>query len=76
MFTAPRLELTSPIAERLGCDIADAMQGPIVIVDEQKQTSVDGVFAAGDMTSPMHSALLASSAGMMAGVCAYRSLIA
>lgn len=75
LFTAPKLELTSPIAERLGCDIAEGMQGPLVEVDAQQQTSIAGVFAAGDMTTSMHSALLASAAGMTAGVCAYRSLV-
>lgn len=75
IFTGGRLEPTSPIAERLGCEFTDGAQGPIVVVDGQQQTSVEGVFAAGDMTSSMHSALLASAAGMMAGVCAYRSLV-
>lgn len=75
LFVAPELKMTSPIAERLGCDIIAGQQGPILVVDQQKETSVSGVFAAGDMTTPMHSALLASAGGMMAGVCAYRSLI-
>ncbi|MCI5076788.1 NAD(P)/FAD-dependent oxidoreductase [Oricola sp.] len=75
LFTGPRLELTSPIAERLGCDLLDGLQGPVIEVDAQQQTTVAGVFAAGDAATQMHSALLASSAGMMAGVCAYRSLV-
>ena len=76
LFTATRLTMASPIAEKLGCDMEDGPQGPILVVDDQKQTSVTGVFAAGDATMPMHSALLASSSGMIAGVCAYRSLVA
>lgn len=76
LFIAPKLRMASPIAEQLGCEFSEGPQGPLLVVDGQKQTSVEGVFAAGDMSMPMHSALLASSAGMMAGVCAYRSLIA
>jgi thioredoxin reductase len=68
--------MASPIAGKLGCEFADGALGPYLSVDDMKQTSVSGVFAAGDMTTQMHSALLASSAGMMAGVAAYRSLIA
>lgn len=76
MFTAPKLKMASPIAEKLDCEFVEGALGPYLLVDEMKQTSVTGVFAAGDMAMPMHSALLASSAGMMAGVAAYRSLIA
>jgi len=75
MFTAPKLKMASPIAENLDCEFVEGALGPYLLVDEMKQTSVTGVFAAGDMAMPMHSALLASSAGMMAGVAAYRSLI-
>lgn len=70
LFIGPALRMTSPIAEQLGCDFTEGPQGPILVVDEQKQTSVKSVFAAGDMTTGMHSALLASASGMMAGVCA------
>jgi len=76
LFTAPKLKMASPIAERLDCEFVEGVLGPHLLVDAMKQTSVTGVFAAGDMAMPMHSALLASSAGMMAGVAAYRSLIA
>lgn len=76
LFTAPKLKMASPIAEKLDCEFVDGALGPYLLVDEMKQTSVTGVFAAGDMTMQMHSALLASSAGMIAGVAAYRSLVA
>jgi thioredoxin reductase len=76
LYTAPKLKMASPIAEKLDCEFVDGALGPYLLVDEMKQTSVTGVFAAGDMTMQMHSALLASSAGMIAGVAAYRSLVA
>ncbi|MFZ2103109.1 MAG: NAD(P)/FAD-dependent oxidoreductase [Oricola sp.] len=75
IFVAPKLRMTSPIAERLGCDFHDGPMGPFILVDGHKKTSVDGVYAAGDAAAAMHSALLASAAGMMAGVAAYQSLI-
>lgn len=76
LYTAPKLTMASPIAGQLGCEFAEGPLGPFLPVDDMKQTSVSGVFAAGDMITQMHSALLASSAGMMAGVAAYRSLVA
>lgn len=75
VFTAPRTCLTSPLAEQLGCRIEDGPLGPLVSVDDQKRTSIEGVFAAGDVTSMMANATLASAAGVMAGVCAHRSLV-
>ena len=49
--------------------------GPYLKVDAQQATSVPGVFAAGDLASPMPNATLAAAAGVMAGGSAHRSLI-
>ncbi|WP_454817896.1 NAD(P)/FAD-dependent oxidoreductase [Labrys neptuniae] len=75
IFTAPQTYLTSPLAEQLGCRIEDGPLGPLIGVDDQKRTSIEGVFAAGDVTSMMANATLASAAGVMAGVSAHRSLV-
>ncbi|PRH89420.1 thioredoxin reductase [Labrys okinawensis] len=75
VFTAPRTYLTSPLAEQLGCRIEDGPLGPLISVDDQKRTSIEGVFAAGDVTSMMANATMASAAGVMAGVSAHRSLV-
>lgn len=75
VFTAPRTRMASPLAEQLGCAFNDGMTGPYVQVDETQQTSVPGVFAAGDAASPMYNATLASAAGVMAGAAAHRALV-
>lgn len=75
VFTAPRTSLASPLAEQLGCDLDDGMTGPFIRVDPMQQTSVPGVFAAGDAASQMYNATLASAAGVMAGVAAHRALV-
>lgn len=75
VFTAPRTCMASPLAEQLGCAFVDGMTGPHIMVDPMQQTSVPGVFAAGDAAQPMHNATLASSAGVLAGVAAHRSLV-
>ncbi|WDS37448.1 NAD(P)/FAD-dependent oxidoreductase [Pseudoxanthomonas sp.] len=76
MFTAPKLAFTSPLAEQLGCKLADGPLGPYVVVDGVGATSVPGVFAGGDMASPMSSAVLSVSSGAMAGLAAHRALMA
>ncbi|GLS31436.1 Thioredoxin reductase [Mesorhizobium albiziae] len=75
MFTAPKTAMTSPLAEQLGCSFEDGMLGPVVKVDERQQTSIKGVYAAGDMARAMHSVALAVAAGAMAGIGAHQSLV-
>lgn len=75
VFTAPRTRMASPLAEQLGCAFVDGMTGPHIEVDPMQQTSVPGVFAAGDAASQMYNATLASAAGVMAGGAAHRALV-
>ncbi|MGL4965178.1 MAG: NAD(P)/FAD-dependent oxidoreductase [Inquilinus sp.] len=75
LFTAARIRMASPLAEQLGCAFDEGPLGPRLRVDDFKQTTVPGVFAAGDAATPMHNATLASASGVMAGVCAHRSLM-
>lgn len=75
LFVGTRIRMASPVVEQLGCAFEEGPVGPVLQVDEMKQTSVPGVFAAGDATSLMHNATLAAAAGVMAGVAAHRSLI-
>lgn len=75
VFTGPMTRVTSSLAEQLGCAFTDGMSGPHIQVDPMQQTSIEGVFAAGDSAQPMHNATLASAAGVMAGIAAHRSLV-
>jgi thioredoxin reductase len=74
LFVAPATRPSSPLAELLGCGFDEGHMGPHVRVDEWKQTTVPGVYAAGDAAAPMHNATLASAAGVLAGVGAHQSL--
>lgn len=75
LFVASRAHMASPLAEQLGCAFDEGPLGPVIRVDELKQTTVTGVYAAGDASTPMSNATLASASGVMAGVCAHRSLV-
>ncbi|PTX05891.1 thioredoxin reductase [Achromobacter mucicolens] len=75
LFVASRVHMASPLAEQLGCEFDEGPLGPVIRVDDMKQTTVPGVFAAGDASTPMSNATLASASGVMAGVCAHRSLV-
>lgn len=75
LYVATRTEMTSPLATQLGCVVQDGMHGPLIVVDPLGQTSVPGVFAAGDLIRSMHNASFAAADGMMAGVAVHRSLV-
>jgi thioredoxin reductase len=75
VFTAPQTRMASPLAEQLGCAFTDGATGPQITVDPMQETSVKGVFAAGDAASAMYNATIASAAGVMAGVAAHRALV-
>jgi len=74
LFTPTRWSMASPLAEQLGCAIEQAPNGPYVQVDEIQETSIPGVYAAGDMTRAVHHAAFAAADGAAAGTAAHRSL--
>ncbi|WP_175869867.1 NAD(P)/FAD-dependent oxidoreductase [Burkholderia sp. BCC0397] len=75
LFIGARTGMASDLAQQLGCAFDEGPLGPVVRVDALKQASIAGVFAAGDASTPMSNATLASASGVMAGVAAHRSLI-
>ncbi len=75
LFTAPRTSMTSTLAEQLGCEFVDGIFGPVIKVDERQQTTVQGVYAAGDAAREPHNVAFAVANGTWAGVAAHQSLI-
>jgi thioredoxin reductase len=75
LFVASSTRLASPLAEQLGCAIEAGPLGPVIATDARKETSVPGVFAAGDAARPMHNITLAMADGVLAGSGAHQSLL-
>jgi thioredoxin reductase len=75
LFTIPKTTLASPLAEKLGCEIEEGPVSPSLVIDTMNQTTVPGVFAAGDITTSMQKVALAVSTGVTAGVGVHRSLV-
>jgi len=75
LFAGPTVSMTNPLSEMLGCAFEEGIAGPFIKVDASQETSVPGVFAAGDAATARHNATLASAAGVLAGVGAHQSLI-
>ncbi len=75
LYVGPKATMASPIAEQLGCEFFDGPVNKVIVTDDFKQTTVHGVFAAGDIANPMQNATFASASGVMAGVGAHKQLI-
>ncbi|TJW92754.1 MAG: NAD(P)/FAD-dependent oxidoreductase, partial [Mesorhizobium sp.] len=75
LFTAPPNTMACPLAEQLGCTFTEGFLGPVITVDDRQQTSVQGVYAAGDAARSMHNIAFAVSGGAFAGICAHQSLV-
>jgi thioredoxin reductase len=75
LFTMSRTRMASALAEQLGCAFDDGPFGPVIRTDARKETSVSGVFAAGDAARlPPHNATWAAADGVTAGISAHQSL--
>jgi thioredoxin reductase len=75
LFTASRTRMASPLPERLGCAFEEAPFGPIVTTDANRETTVRGVYCAGDAARARHNATWAAADGVTAGVSAHQSMI-
>jgi thioredoxin reductase len=75
LFVASLTKPASPIAQDLGCELAESPVGFYVKTDELKQTSIPGVFACGDLGRAMGSVTFAIGDGAQAGFAVHRSLI-
>ncbi|SDF03173.1 Thioredoxin reductase [Celeribacter baekdonensis] len=75
LFVGPRTSLAASPAEQLGCALADGPMGPFVKVGAMAQTSVPGVFAAGDLARPMPNINFALADGAQAGTGCHASLL-
>lgn len=75
LFTAPRNEPSSPVADQLGCELVETPMGTQIWTGETKETTVPGVFACGDAARVPHSVSLAVGDGAWAGAQLHRSLV-
>lgn len=75
IFMTPLLpfKLKSSLGISLGCELTEL---GFYKVGMKYETTVPGVFAAGDASTMMHSVLVASSAGSMAGAAAVHEILA
>ncbi|XAH24107.1 NAD(P)/FAD-dependent oxidoreductase [Xylophilus sp. GW821-FHT01B05] len=76
LFAQPRNKPSATLHEALGLATMDTPTGIVLKVDERRVTSMPGIYAAGDLTTPfLPSVTQASSQGAMAGIFAQQSML-
>jgi thioredoxin reductase len=76
LFAHPRNKPSASLHESLGLATVDTPGGIALKVDERRETSMPGIYAAGDLANPlMPSVTLASSHGATAGISAQQSML-
>lgn len=75
LYVAPQSCLSSPIARQLGAVIDEGPMGEMIRTDNNKMTTIDGVYAAGDIARAPHSVSWAVADGVTAGTAAHRALV-
>lgn len=75
LYITPNFELSTDLATQLGCEMVDTPFGSHLKTSFMMQTSVPGVYGAGDVTRMMYGANLAVADGAMAGGACVHSLI-
>ncbi|MDR7272570.1 thioredoxin reductase [Pelomonas saccharophila] len=76
LFAHPRNKPSASLHESLGLVTVDTPVGIALKVDERRQTSVPGIYAAGDLATPfLPSVTQATWQGAMAGIFAQQSML-
>ena len=75
LYVTPEPVIAAPFIEDLGLDRLASPIGSIIKVNELKESSVSGIYVAGDLSNPMQSGSLAIASGVVAGIAAHRSLM-
>jgi thioredoxin reductase len=76
LFAHPRNKPSASLHEALGLATVDTPLGIVLKVDERRETSMPGIYAAGDITNPtLPSVTTATWQGAMAGIFAQQSML-
>ena len=75
LFISPQVALNSGIADQIGCELRNGPVGPFIAVDGTMMTTVQDVYAAGDIARASHNITFACADGVAAAMAIHRSLV-
>ncbi|WP_217171041.1 FAD-dependent oxidoreductase [Sphingobium chlorophenolicum] len=77
LFAHPRTKPSASLHESLGVATVNTSTGIALMTDERRETSIPGIYAAGDLANPgIPSVTTATWQGAMAGIFAQQSMLA
>ncbi len=75
LFFSIHIERTCDLAESLGCECATEPGEPDIVVDEHRHTTIEGVWAVGDLVAGSKLAITAAADGAIAAISINKSLL-
>lgn len=75
LFISPQVALNSRIADQIGCGLQNGPNGQFIVVDGTMMTTVQGVYAAGDIARITHNITFACADGVAAAMAIHRLLV-
>ncbi|KRA96624.1 pyridine nucleotide-disulfide oxidoreductase [Devosia sp. Root685] len=75
LYAHPHNRPSADLHLQLGLDMKDTPTGTMIAVSDMQLTSRPGIFAAGDLTTGMHSVTFANNTGSMAAMGALQSMM-
>lgn len=73
LFFSIGVERSCVLAEDVGCEVDE--ERPVIVVDEYKQTSVEGIYAVGDLIPGSQLAITSAADGAIAAIAINKSLL-
>jgi thioredoxin reductase len=75
LFISQKFSSNNFLAEQLGCEMKEGPFGAYLKIDTEQQTSIPGVYAAGDLCHATSNAALACADGVTAGIFSHQALL-
>jgi thioredoxin reductase len=75
LYAHPRNRPSADLHAQLGLDMKDTPTGTMIAVGDMQATSRPGIYAAGDLTTGMHSVTFANNTGSLAAMGALQSMM-
>ncbi|QQR38802.1 NAD(P)/FAD-dependent oxidoreductase [Devosia rhizoryzae] len=75
LYAHPQNHPSASLHEQLGLETKATPTGSMIVVGDMQATSKPGIFAAGDVSMPMHSVTFATNSGSLAAMGALQSMM-
>ncbi|NGP16945.1 NAD(P)/FAD-dependent oxidoreductase [Devosia aurantiaca] len=75
LYAHPQNHPSASLHEQLGLETKSTPTGSMIVVGDMQATSKPGIFAAGDLSMPMHSVTFATNSGSLAAMGALQSMM-